>query len=62
MHRQFLNYGDRDELQNLVEASRERLFEFGDGDEQIGADRRPYLDPDTIGKIAEKPRAVAGVV
>src|ERR1039458_9103004 len=55
MHRQFLKCGDRDDLQNLMEAARERLFPFGDGDEQVGADRSPDLDPDTVGRIAEKP-------
>jgi len=55
MHRHFLKRGNRDDLQNLMEAARERLFPFGDGDEQVGAHRRPDLDSDAVGQIAEKP-------
>ena len=55
MNRRCPKFGDRDDLQNLMETARQHSLAFGDGDEQVGADRRPDLYPDAVGRIAEKP-------
>src|SRR5579859_2190482 len=52
--RHFLQAGETDNLQNLVQALRERVFHFGNGHQEVGADRCPDLDAHPVGVVAEE--------
>src|ERR1035437_9490683 len=52
--RRFLQTGETDNLQNLMQAVWQRVFLLGDGNQEIGADRGPDLDADSIRIVAEK--------
>jgi len=52
--RHFLKCRDRHNLQNLMKATREREFAFGDRDQQVRTDRRPDLDSDAVGACGEE--------
>ena len=54
MQRDFLQRGDRDNLQNLVQSSGQAESLLSDGDQQIGADGRPDLDGDAVGMQREE--------
>ena len=54
MQRKFLECGNRDDLQNLMKTAGQGIFALGDRDEQVGAQRRPDLDANSIGRGAEK--------
>jgi hypothetical protein len=55
MQRYFLECGDRNYLQSLMQTSGKLQPLFGDGDQQIGANRRPDLDDRAVGVVREEP-------
>ena len=57
--RHLLHRGDADDLQNFPEGVGQVLPLLGDGDEQIGAQRRPDLHPHAVGRGAEGRSAAA---
>ena len=52
--RHFLQAGETDDLQNLVQALTERVFLLRDSHQEVGADRGPDLDAHSVGVVAEE--------
>lgn len=46
--------GDADDLKDLMEVVGQLVFLFGDGDQEVGADGRPDLGADRIGRAPQK--------
>ena len=53
-HRDLLHRRNTDDLQNSPEGQRQMLPLLGAGDQEIGGQRGPYLDPHTVGRRAEE--------